>query len=1441
MSVLNRCQSKRKMAVEETELPSEESPAPTRSPEKSESVEFVADFYTQALKALSERSPFDSTEVLAKTSVTLPSELASLFSKHSESRKKHKRHHSDNKSSKKSSKKSKYSKLWVELEGYFRELKLEDIARLYRFSSSFSLLASSNSCLVIPASSNVVMNHDFINDEVENLHGGDAMSAGEVVLVDNVVNNKENNKENGYAEIDGNLDSRAVEIDAEIQTESREDVSVAEQQGSVLDSVQSCSSGLEWVLGCRNRVLLTTIRPSKKRKLLGENAGLEKLMVAQPYEGSSRLCHVCSMRDTGDQLNQLVVCWSCKVVVHQKCYGVQGKVDESWTCSWCKYKTDGLSSDRPCVLCPKSGGACKRFERAGGEDSVEFAHLFCCLWMPEVHIGNTRLMEPRLCVGVNEVREKLVCNLCKIKHGFCVRCSYGSCRTSFHPICGREASNKLEIWGKFGCDDIELRAFCSKHSGNSSVTGSGTGEQSEVGGGVGSGSLDNLIQQGNKIKKLKIGFKNGDKVTLSIGEAEFNTKSSEDNVTREPMQKDIMSNMELKSVSGDIQEFSQVDAPGHKLFQDVASSPNLDVVLKKLLDCGKVTLEQIASEIGISEDSLASKLTGNHFGPELSCEILKWLRDHAYIHKSEKDFRAKVRLMLPPKAELASHYHSDAVALMDMDMPDVVPVKSVPPRRRTIGNIVKDDKVIPLWDDKFLGNEELLNELKEQKLVNGDHDLSNKDSVSDGPEKMMGESNGFEHSLEEVSEMINPSIDEHNGAEEVTCQGRSSLLDLDQEPPCSINAVDHCNGDLKLGADSFVHPFIQKKLEEVQCLLVRKAPPECDLTLDFPGGTKFDSSAVDQSSAPNMFSGDNVDEGEQSHGVKIGDLHTAKNTSVLDLSPENELEGEIIFCQQRLLQNTVALKYCADELVCKVVRSLPNEMDAVREQRWDGVLVNQYIYELKEARKQGRKERRHKEAQAVLAAATAAVAASSRVSSLRKDIVDDSSQLEDPLKRESSRNNGVLSSLSVSRPIEYNTSFDVPKVISDGYSNKEQFKSCDICGRMESLLNPILVCLSCKVAVHLNCYRSVKESTGPWFCELCEESSLSKASRSTLEKPYPLAECGLCGASNGAFRKSTDGQWIHAFCAEWVFDSTFRRGQVSPVTGMETVLKENDICSVCHRRFGVCIKCNNGNCQATFHPSCARSAGYYMCTKYEGGGKMQHKAYCCKHSLEQKTKAETQKHDAEDMKVVKQHRVELEKLRLLCERIVKREKLKRELVLCNYDILASRRDSLAVSVLSRRPFMEYDGSSESATTSLRGHSRSCSEAMQKSDDITADSALSSKRCIRFPLNIYIDRKADDSSASPRISTPKPTERVLFAGKQIPVRATLTSGKFSDSGEKLKCIKNTETFEKELVMTSDQASLRNRRLPKGYFYVPLDSLSNEKLAGHDSTEQEEVDE
>ena len=62
----------------------------------------------------------------------------------------------------------------------------------------------------------------------------------------------------------------------------------------------------------------------------------------------------------------------------------------------------------------------------------------------------------------------------------------------------------------------------------------------------------------------------------------------------------------------------------------------------------------------------------------------------------------------------------------------------------------------------------------------------------------------------------------------------------------------------------------------------------------------------------------------------------------------------------------------------------------------------------------------------------------------------------------------------------------------------------------------------------------MKESTGPWHCELCEESLSSRCSGAPVNfwDRANGVECGLCGGIKGAFRKSTDGRWVHAFCAE---------------------------------------------------------------------------------------------------------------------------------------------------------------------------------------------------------------------------------------------------------------------------------------------------------------------
>lgn len=52
--------------------------------------------------------------------------------------------------------------------------------------------------------------------------------------------------------------------------------------------------------------------------------------------------------------------------------------------------------------------------------------------------------------------------------------------------------------------------------------------------------------------------------------------------------------------------------------------------------------------------------------------------------------------------------------------------------------------------------------------------------------------------------------------------------------------------------------------------------------------------------------------------------------------------------------------------------------------------------------------------------------------------------------------------------------------------------------------------------------------------------------------------------------------------------------------------------------------------------------------------------------------------------------------------------------------------------------------------------------------------------------------------------------------------------------------HAETFEKELVMTSDQASMKNMRLPKGYQYVPADILPSGEQINQDACSGEPLE-
>lgn len=397
------------------------------------------DLYTQARKALCERSPFDSEEAASRVS-TLPFGLAVSLSRNSDRRRKHKKSaHSESGANAKAPRAAR--SVWADTEEYFRHIALADVESLAG-KSDFGL----GSCLSVPklpvgVEWNVGFTDIRVSDSVAVAEDGGlepVTVAQELEIEGQRIEFESVGTENPSSV----ASSEALPLKEGDNSNSGASEALPQKDGGNSDSG---SIDLHWLFGSKQKSLLTSERPSKKRKLLGGEAGLERLVAVGPsHGGDSVFCHACCSSDCNEQSNRFLHCDSCNVCVHQRCYGVQDAPMERWLCSHCRQR-DSLKDDstgklaetrvvefssKPCLLCPKEGGALKPVDRdkdkSGNSGDVKFAHLFCSLWMPEVCVENTETMEPIKNIGgIKDTRRRLVCFLCKVKYGVCIRCSHG--------------------------------------------------------------------------------------------------------------------------------------------------------------------------------------------------------------------------------------------------------------------------------------------------------------------------------------------------------------------------------------------------------------------------------------------------------------------------------------------------------------------------------------------------------------------------------------------------------------------------------------------------------------------------------------------------------------------------------------------------------------------------------------------------------------------------------------------------------------------------------------------------------------------------------------------------------------------------------------------------------------------------------------------------------
>ncbi|KAL9107608.1 MAG: hypothetical protein Q9227_007511 [Pyrenula ochraceoflavens] len=173
-------------------------------------------------------------------------------------------------------------------------------------------------------------------------------------------------------------------------------------------------------------------------------------------------CCICDIGEAGSE-NPIVFCDGCDIAVHQYCYGVQHIPGGDWLCRKCWLV--GRNTSVNCVLCPNTDGAFKTTSIPG-----KWAHVLCALWVPEISIGNTTVIEP-----INDVeklprdRLNLQCYICQQKMGSPVQCQQMGCFTAFHITCARRAGlystpmNSNSGSETLVSDSDQLRGYCHKH------------------------------------------------------------------------------------------------------------------------------------------------------------------------------------------------------------------------------------------------------------------------------------------------------------------------------------------------------------------------------------------------------------------------------------------------------------------------------------------------------------------------------------------------------------------------------------------------------------------------------------------------------------------------------------------------------------------------------------------------------------------------------------------------------------------------------------------------------------------------------------------------------------------------------------------------------------------------------------------------------------------
>ncbi len=153
----------------------------------------------------------------------------------------------------------------------------------------------------------------------------------------------------------------------------------------------------------------------------------------------------------------------------------------------------------------------------------------------------------------------------------------------------------------------------------------------------------------------------------------------------------------------------------------------------------------------------------------------------------------------------------------------------------------------------------------------------------------------------------------------------------------------------------------------------------------------------------------------------------------------------------------------------------------------------------------------------------------------------------------------------------------------------------------------------CSSAVLLICFSFLPSSFLPpsvnkipdasWICERCRWGAGGES-------------CCLCPVRDGAMKRTTDFQWAHLVCAQWIPEVFFRLPEGrEPIDVLMTPARRHaQTCVYCQQACGVCVECSDATCHKYFHITCGQRNGIFLEYSQKQNSADVIVSYCREHS-----------------------------------------------------------------------------------------------------------------------------------------------------------------------------------------------------------------------------------